>query len=280
MTRPLFALLAASILTNGPVLGADKPKPDQLVASHLAALGTAEARGAAKTRAATGTVQVVFRLGSQGQLSGPAAIVSDGHKSRIQWAFNQLEYPGEQLAFDGSRVSVATVRPGVRSPLSDFVYQFDFLIKEGLLGGALSTAWALLDVAERQPKLEVSGTKKIEGKQLHEVKYRPKRGGADMQVTLYFDPETWRHVRSQYRLVIAARMGATPAESAGQRERISTITEDFGDFKEVDGLQLPHSYRLQYTIEGQQSTFLADWTMAVRQVVHNQVIEPKTFSVF
>src|SRR5262245_56922446 len=132
MTRPLFALLAACALTSGAALAADKPKPDQLVSSHLAALGTAEARGVAKTRATTGTVQVVFRLGSQGQLSGPGAIISDGRKERIQWAFNQLEYPGEQIAFDGSRVSVGTVRPGVRSPLSDFIYQFDFLIKEGL----------------------------------------------------------------------------------------------------------------------------------------------------
>ncbi|PYV19960.1 MAG: hypothetical protein DMG07_00715 [Acidobacteria bacterium] len=277
--QPLIPFLSCLALAAGATAKDDKPKPDQLVASHLAALGSAEKRAAVKSRAATGTVQVVFRLGAQGQLSGPAALLSVGHKARINWAFNQLEYPGEQFGFDGSRVTVGLVRPGVRSNLSEFIYQFDYLLKEGLLGGVLATGWALLEVPERQPKLDVTGLKKIEGKQLHELRYRPRRGAGDMQVTLYFDPESWRHVRTQYRLVIPARMGATPAESAGQRETVSMVVEEFGDFKEVDGLTLPHSYRLQYTIEGQRSTFLADWKMVVQQLLHNQEIDPKFFTV-
>ena len=167
--QPLIPYLSCLALAAGATAKDDKPKPDQLVASHLAALGSAEKRAAVKSRAATGTVQVVFRLGAQGQLSGPAALLSVGHKARINWAFNQLEYPGEQFGFDGSRVTVGLVRPGVRSNLSEFIYQFDYLLKEGLLGGVLATGWALLEVPERQPKLDVTGLKKIEGKQLHEV---------------------------------------------------------------------------------------------------------------
>jgi len=257
----------------------EKPKAADVVARHLESIGTAEARAAAKNRAATGPVQVVFRLGGSGQLTGKGVIASEGNKNRIEWSFQQLEYPGEQLAFDGNKVTVGQVRPGVRSQLTQFVYQFDFLLKEGLLGGALTTGWALLNVPERQPKIDYSGTKKIDGSQLHELKYRAKKGGGEVTVSLFFEPESWRHVRSQYRLVIPARMGATPAESAGQRETIHQIVEQFSEFKPVEGLTLPHTYRLQYTIEGQNSTYLADWTQSMSQVAHNQQVDPKVFSV-
>jgi hypothetical protein len=275
----LASLLALS-LGIAPLRAKDeKPKAADVVAKHLEALGTAEARAAAKTRAAQGPVQVVFRLGGSGQLTGNGLIASEGRKARIEWKFQQVEYPGEQLAFDGSKLTVGQVRPGVRSPLTQFVYQFDFLMKEGLLGGALSTGWALLETAERQPKIDYSGTKKIDGVQLHELKYRSKKGSGEVQVSLFFEPENWRHVRSQFRLVIPARMGSNPADSAGQRETIHQIVEQFSDFKAVDGLTLPHSYRLQYTVEAQNSTYLADWTQNVTQMSHNQAIEPKVFSV-
>jgi hypothetical protein len=256
-----------------------KLKPEELVAKHLAALGTPEAIAAVKSRVLSGDATAIFRLGSQGQMSGPGNILSEGRRTRIAIKFQSVDYPGEQLAWDGSKVTVGILRPGRRSNLSSFVDDFDMLLKEGLLGGELTTAWALLDVAGRSPKLDYSGVKKVEGKQLHELRYRARKGPGDLSVSLYFEPETFRHAASQYRLVQPAPMASSPGASSGQRDSIYTLVESFGDFKEVDGLILPHFYKLVFTIEGQSSTYLADWVIKDAKVTHNVPIEAGVFSV-
>jgi hypothetical protein len=49
-----------------------KLKPEELMAKHLAALGSLEAIAAAKSRLLSGTTVAVFKVGSQGHMSGPA----------------------------------------------------------------------------------------------------------------------------------------------------------------------------------------------------------------
>src|SRR5258706_6734980 len=64
-----------------PLVGKDeKPKAADVVARHLDALGTADARAAAKNRPATGPVLAVFRLGGSGPLTGKGVIGSAGTK--------------------------------------------------------------------------------------------------------------------------------------------------------------------------------------------------------
>jgi hypothetical protein len=111
------------------------------------------------------------------------------------------------------------------------------------------------------------------------LNYTPKKGGGGLQVSFYFDPGSFRHVRTQYRLVRPPNMVGNPDESAGQRDTIYTLVEQFADFKEVDGLTLPHSYMLHFTIEGQRATFMADWNVTIVQIEHNQQIDPRNFSV-
>ncbi len=53
---------------------------------------------------------------------------------------------------------------GFRSKLGNFVVANDLLLEESLLGGTLSTSWALLDVAAKKPKLSFDGTKKLTAK--------------------------------------------------------------------------------------------------------------------
>ena len=257
----------------------EKMKGADLLAKHLEAIGTVEARAAAKSRAAVGIVQAIFRHGGQGHVRGKGMFLSDGNKLRINWAFALVDYPGEQLAFDGSKVSVGDIRAGIRTELSDFVYHYDFLLKEGLLGGALTTAWAPLAAVERRPKLDYSGLKKTEGVQLHELKYRARKGSSDVQVWLYFEPESFRHVRSRYRLTIPGAPRTATTDSAGRREIYHTITEQFGEFKTVDGLTLPHTYSLEFAIEGGPTTFLATWSVDGIEIAHNPALEDASFKV-
>ncbi len=250
---------------------AQKMKPEELVDKHLVSVGTAEARTAARNRAVAGDVTVTFRLGASGQLSGKESIFSDGRVVRLEMSFNSTEYPGELFAFDDSKVTVGMIRPGVRSRLSDFVYTYSTLLSEGLLGGTLSTAWPLLDLGARQPRLEYSGLKKIEGRQLHELKYVPKKSGGDSKVTLYFETESFRHVRSQYLVIVPETMARLPQASSQQSNTVYKLVETFDNFKTIDGLTMPHAYSLDFTVSGgQQASFMAGWNLAVTQLLHNK----------
>jgi hypothetical protein len=56
-------------------------------------------------------------------------------------------------------------------------------MKEGLLGGALTTNWMGLSP---RGKLSSNGTKKINGRDAYVLTYS-RKGGGDLDVTLYFD---------------------------------------------------------------------------------------------
>ena len=141
-------------------------------------------------------------------------------------------------------------------------------MKEGLLGGTLTTAWALLDVAGRAPGLDYRGVKRVDGRSLHEVTYAP-RESSDLTVLLYFEADSFRHVMTKYSVIQPVGMGRTPGQSPGLRETRHTLVERFGEFRVVDGLTLPHSYSIEYALEGQSASFLATWGMAIQQIVNN-----------
>jgi hypothetical protein len=262
-----------------PVTAADKIKPEELVAKHLDSIGTEAARAAVHNRTVTGNTGIVFRLGGKGQAEGRGAIVSEGRQVRFHMPFSALEYPGEILICDGNEVDAARISAGVRSRLSDFLYTHDLIMTEGLLGGTLSTAWPLLDLAARQPKLEYTGLKKHEGRELHELRYRASKGAADLRIWLYFDPKTFHHVQTQYKLVVGPPMPASYDQSSKMTESTYTLVESFDSFATVDGITLPHSYKLSLTVNQQTSTFLAEWTLAVSAISHNQKLDPQMFSL-
>jgi hypothetical protein len=275
----VLSLLVFCLPASGLFAKDAKMKAEDVVAKHLASIGTAEARAAIKNRVVGGSAQAIFRLGSTGQLLGKSNVISDGRKIRLAMSFSALDYPGDQIAFDGEKITAGQIQPGRRSNLSAFIYTYDVILKEGFLTGTLSTAWPLLDLSSRQAKLDYTGLKKIDGKQLHEVKYRAKKGSGDLQVSLYFDAESFRHVRTQYRLVMPANMAGRPEDSSSQRDTIYTLVERFDDFKEVDGLTLPYTYKTSFTVEGGRATLMQEWDIAATQIVHNQQIDQRYFSV-
>ncbi len=276
----MFWTTAVGIALSIPAGGKEERiKPEELVAKHLASIGPAEALAAARNRVVTGTTQLTFRLGGHGQLNGPASLVSEGRKLYIGMMFPALEYSSDQFAFDGRSVAVSQLAPGRRSQIGMIVYQNDFFLKEGLLGGVLTTAWALLDVAGRQPKINYVGLRKLEGRQLHELRYRPRKGAGDFQIALFFEPETYRHLYSTYRLVIPETMASRPEASAGQQRTVVNLREEFSDFANVDALTLPRSCKLILTIEGQRGSSITEWDFRADRVVHSQVLEPSAFAL-
>jgi hypothetical protein len=281
-----ISLLSAGLLVFGgavaprfyAVSAAQKMKLEELVAKHLEAIGSVEARAKAAARVASGKANFIVNIGGAANLSGSAMFVSAGARFRFGMRFPTPDYTGEDMAFDGSRAASALLPTGGRSPLSVFVSQQDAVLKEGLLGGVLSTAWSLLRLEQTQAKLDYRGLKKLDGRQLHELGYRPRKANAELKVLLYFDPTTFCHVRTRYSFEIGATIGTREASNINPESYLS-LTEEFDDFRAVEGLTLPHKYRLQYSAEGRGPTTLRDWTIVFDRMQHNPKIEDELFTI-
>jgi hypothetical protein len=150
--------------------------------------------------------------------------------------------------------------------------------REGLLAGTLSAAWPLLDMSSRKAVLKYDGMKKIEGRQVYVVRYEPKNDSG-LKTRLYFDAETFRHVRTEYEHRIIQQMATAPGVTQKQGDSITKLVEEFSDFKPVDGLSLPHSYKLQLSVEMLGRRILQDWTLSLSQFVANRTLDDKEFDV-
>lgn len=283
---------------------ADKLKPEDIVAKYLSAVGTPEARAAAKSRFDRGSAHFRILVGGAGTLDGSGVFVSEGRKSYFQMKFPNTDYRGEQFVFDGNKLQVAasTARQG-RSTLGEFVYTQDVIVKDGLWGGELSTAFPLLNLEEHKAKLSFEGEKNVDGRQLLDVVYKPKKS-TDLEIHLYFEPDTYRHVMTTYSLRVATRLGNVDAQisnaqptgdvpgqvistggvvtessetaSARQHETRIRLEERFSDFKTVDGLTLPSHYNLHFSQElGNGHTSVNEWDVTTDDVHHNVPLDPK-----
>ena len=170
--------------------------------------------------------------------------------------------------FDGSKAGVSQFRPGRRTSLENFFASYEVLFKEGLIGGTLTEAWPLLNIQKKNPKLEYSGVKEVSGRKLVALKYFPRKG-SDMKITLYFEPETLRHVRTEYSQTIYSTdqqripggRGLPPATAARATPTRIEAFEEFSDFKVEQGLNLPHTYKFELSIQSDIRPALINWTM-------------------
>jgi len=271
----LFLLTCAPAIRTSSVAG--KMTADELVAKHLESIGSAKARAAINTRIISGTSQVIFRTPPPGQAIGRAVLASEGIKSLVGMSFPSPVYPREQLVFNGTSFMAAFVTPGVRSVLGNFLMTNDLVFKQGLIGGTLTSAWPLLDPSVRNSQVEYAGTRRADDRMLHQLKYLP-RGGSDLKITLFFDSETFQHVRTEYERIIPAPIGDRSYTNVQTRELRYKMIEDFSLFKPESGLNLPHIYGIKLAVDTQNGTFLADWVIKLTQFDFNQKIDQSAFS--
>jgi hypothetical protein len=120
---------------------------------------------------------------------------------------------------------------------------------------------------------------KIDGRQMHKASYRQRKGSPDLKVMLYFDPATFRHIRSEYRFQIGARIGVGPNDSNTVQESYYLLSEDFDDFRVVDGLTFPHKYKMQLSVNTSNGSVLYDWTLFVEEISHKETFDDQTFII-
>jgi len=257
---------------------AQKLKPEDIINKHLESLGSPEARAAVKSRVAQGIVVTSIRIGGSGQSRGGAVLASQQEKSLMGLIFGPRDDANEKMAYDGAKLTVGEARPGVRTRFGQFLMTHEILFKEGLIGGTLSSAWPLLSLADRMPKLRYSGTKKIEGRQTHVLEYEP-RSGNNLEIKMYFDAETFQHVRTEYEQVFSAPAVSTPEDAARQKETRFRLTEEFSDYRKEGGVNLPHTYRLQFTVDAPNNPVVQDWVVSLNQFLFNKDLDAKQFDV-
>lgn len=256
----------------------EKMTAEDVVAKHLESIGSAEDRAAIKTRVIIGVSRYVRRGPGGGTTDGRAVLASENDKNLLGMKFGVPGYDVETVGFDGKDLTVGYVAPGVRSPLGNLFRNYESVFKHGLLGGTLSSAWPLLATNDEKAKLRYSGIKKVEGANLHQLKYQPRKG-SDMEISLYFDAETFRHVRTEYTRVVAPTIGTGGVDSsAAQRETRYKLVETFGDFTKEANLMLPHDYKIKLEISS-ASQILDEWTLTLTNFVFNQPIDQKDFVV-
>jgi hypothetical protein len=266
----------------------DQKKPakisvDELIAKHIASIGPAGVIAGIKSRVMVGEGKLESKLGATFILNGAGQIASQGDKVLYAIIFNHPLYPYEKAAFDGNDQSLGLPN-GTRTLLGDFLKSQNSILKDGLFTGALSTAWPLLDLKSRKSvKLEYGGTSKIDDRQCYKLKYSSGRSG-DLKTTLYFDAETYRHVRTTYEYTIEPGIGtsSTDVRSSSRIERYS-LREDFSGFKMAGKLILPFTYTINITnegqIESQPGTNSREWTFTVLQVYYDEPLEATVFKV-
>ncbi len=277
-SRIALGILVTLIAMPFPV-AKDKLKPEQLIALHLDSIGSKEVRDSVETLMAAGEAAAIPRRGGSGRVDGMGRMISSAESGQfvIAMDFEQSSYPHERIGFDGKEAFVAQTRPGVRSPLGQILHPQDRPITEGLLGGVLSTHWALLHVEELNPKLKYKGLKKVDDEKCHVLEYKPRKS-SDFKIRLFFEQETFRHLRTEYKMMLSAgmvRLG--PGSSPGQEKRI-TLVELFSEFGDEGGLTLPHSYKIELTME-QNTTLVIDWVMSFQEFQFNQPVDSSVFAI-
>ena len=241
-----------------PAAGKDESAVDNLVKQHLASIGAESARAAAKTRVVEGTVRFRVLSGGDSQYMrwaqlpegteqmGKEVLVSQDNKMVSLLKLAMPSYHGERFVTDGRKNMVSEIRPGVYSDLGEFVHIHDEILTEGLWGGTLSTGWALAHLKDSQAKIKDKGMRKIENRQLRVLQYVPAKR-SDLEIELFFDPETMRHVMTRYSLTISPQMGHTDVDTARQYPTRYEVEEQFLDFERKNDLQLPKQWLIRFT---------------------------------
>lgn len=296
--RDRLILIVFALISVLPALAAEPVLSlNDLVNKHLGSIGTPEQRAAVKTRVAIGTSHYKIVNGGAGEIDGSATLVGEGRNLRLVMKYKTGDYRGEDLLTDGDRVQ-ASGSPK-RSLMGQFLYDQSALLTEGILGGTLTTAWPLLDPKMRSAKLSYEGLKNINGSELHEVKYVPKKK-TDLEIRLYFDKETFRHVLTVASITIDPRLlsgvpadgtdfmqrggiagtsGSSPETSTARQQPLRyRIEERFENFQPVEGLMLPHSCSIRFSAEGYRSAMFT-YDAKFSEINQNVALDPRNFQL-
>jgi hypothetical protein len=271
-----FCTFVLIILAGSATIRGQNLKADEILAGHLASIGSAAARGKNTNISIAGDVTVSLARNATVPTAGRAVFASEGNMTLFAMTFPISTYPLEKVVYSGKNLSIDAISSGTRSALGQFLFTNDVLVKGGLFGGALNKGWAVGDLGARKARVSTDGTKKINGREAYILNYELK-SGSDVKIRLYFDKETFRHVRSEFSFVISAQMGTSPNLSSSQSENHQSLIEDFGDFNTENGLTLPRGYTINLLFHNGSDVREYRYVFSLKDFYYDQKLDPSTF---
>ena len=257
-----------------------KMTPEEVVKLHLQALTAGVPVPRELGIDAKGTVAAVTPARASGLLPGTFQLTSGATGGRLNMHFGTDLYEGETFLLDGDKVEIANAQPrtGSRSAVGNFVARNRVIVSEGLIGGVLNARWPLHDIAARKPKLWYDGLKTLSGRELHKIRYRAKDNQGSLEIELYFDPATYRHVASVYATSQSQQLAAAPEMSSQQADQYFRVEERFGRFEPAGDLSVPKSWSLRFERSGNSAN---EWKydMAVQTIAVSGGKVSRAFSV-
>jgi hypothetical protein len=261
-----------------------------VIAKHLDSIGKPEIRTKITSRGITGAAAFNFVQGGTGSNNeGRFTCLSEGKNLGMMMKFNDINYPGEHLAFNGKETTVKDMTPGHKSPLADFIFRYNSIMKEGFVGGVLSIGWPLLN---GNPQDFTYKLEQVKDRKYHVLE---KRLG-DVRVRLFFDSITFHHVKTEYMVRIkndtsanSTVVGEATADTTvatttmrklndiapkatiheNEPDSIFTLTEKFDRFINVGDLSIPAMYGIEFSAEGHGTSFVGQWSVIADGWVNN-----------
>lgn len=305
-----FILFFALVIISTASLSAfadEKLTAEEVISKHLDSISSKENLEKIVNQVILCDLQLTVK-GSPTIIQGKSVIASEDKKVVWGMNLNSNDYPLDKYSFNGKDAKVSFVTPGTRSILGEFIFNNKELLQEGLLGGVLSNAWVLFNLENKTSKFTFEGEKKIENKAAYILAYKPQTR-SNLEVKLYFDKQTFQHLRTDYSLIISASqavVGRTSESqsalrglsgagnssedrmnaSAGQGSERYRITEDFSNFQKVNGLTLPKSYKIYYSYfndtasqSAQKRNREIEWKFNVTNAAFNTELDPASFDI-
>lgn len=269
---------AVMLVACSSAVSAQDLSPQEILSKHLAALGPKETRAGVSTLMAIGNSD--FETNAPAVKGyGRAIVVSD--PTNLYWviSLNSKQYPFEKVGYFRGKPNLPFMDSGRRSLLGAFLSEHSKVLESGLFGGSMSLRWAMLHLEKSKARLTSGADKTINGKKAFGIIFYPGSGSSSSEFTmkLYFDAETFLHVRSEFRREIPAK---NPVFGRANQIASSTLslTEQFSDFKSVDGLVLPFVYRVDFESNSNSSDHKSSWGIKVEQYAINQKLTADFFT--
>ncbi|MFN2502468.1 MAG: hypothetical protein ABR530_10715, partial [Pyrinomonadaceae bacterium] len=87
----------------------------------------------------------------------------------------------------------------------------------------------------------------------------------------------FRHIRSEYRREVKAGPAVFGQQNQTASARLD-LTEEFSDFKEVDGYTFPYTYKVTFTSNSNSQWYENSWGVRVSMYSYNQKLAPDFFT--
>jgi hypothetical protein len=279
----IFALLL--VLAGCGAVMAQKMPADEIIAKHLASIGKSDLIAESKNLMAVGASNFEVLLPSTARAQGRAVFSADGHDMALFSTFNMSDYKQERIGLFGNKVDIGFIIPGRRSMLGTILWTYNKVLDNRIFGGSIFSTWAFLGPKENWGKLETEGKKKVGDREVWVVNYTPKGGlSGGSYIKLYFDTETFHHVRTvcyqketETGFSNPQTMRGTPSADSFKGVSPSgpwgsemanngtTLIEDFEDVRSDLGLMLPHKYTILAVANVASGTAQQKWQFNIEE---------------